>query len=404
MLWGFRHRPGHRFTTFPAPGSGTGPKVPVITTITPATGKITGGTAVTLTGSHFTGATAVHFGTSLATTLVVVATTSITVKTPSHLPTGATVNVTVTTPIGTSGPISFFYINVAIITTITPTSGSNAGGTSVTIHGKHFTAGTVTGVNFGTTAATTVVKVSTTVITCKAPAHATGKVKVTVFTTAGTAQKATGFTYFNPTPFVAVAAPLTLAGGATVVLTVNRTCPIGDTLLVPHRQGGSASNTCVDSKGNTYILDAGVNVTGAIAQCWRTRITTPLVSGDTITLTSFSTGTKTAIALLYHLIVATPLVGNATSGSGTLPRTAVVTPSSGSSWLYLSICAITTNSATTLSVTSPGWNLRVATLGAVNRRAWGVADKFATTTPDTIIWTAGSLVNADASITAYKVT
>lgn len=207
-------------------------------------------------------------------------------------------------------------------------------------------------------------------------------------------------------PFVAIAAPLTAKGSSTVVLTITRTCPVGYTLLVPWRQGSSNSNSCIDSKSNAYVLDTAVDVTGALAQVWRTRITTPLVAGDTITLTFLSGGgTKTAIALLYRRIVATPNVGHTTSGKGTLPRTAgPLTPSSGSSWLYFSMAAITANTATTLSVTSTGWTTRVATLGATSSRAWAVADKFATTTPESIIWTAGSLVTADAAIIAYRVT
>jgi hypothetical protein len=54
---------------------------------------------VTITGTNFTGATAVHFGTKAATGVVVVNATTITATSPAGT---GTVNVTVTTPNGTS--------------------------------------------------------------------------------------------------------------------------------------------------------------------------------------------------------------------------------------------------------------------------------------------------------------
>ena len=67
---------------------------------------------------------------------------------------------------------------------VSPSTGPAAGGTSVTITGTHLYG--ATGVKFGLTAATSVVVVSDTQITCTAPAHAVGVVDVTVVTPAGT--------------------------------------------------------------------------------------------------------------------------------------------------------------------------------------------------------------------------
>ena len=58
-----------------------------------------GGTLVTITGTGFTGATAVDFGTTAATNLTVVNDTTITADSPAGT---GTVDVTVTTPAGTS--------------------------------------------------------------------------------------------------------------------------------------------------------------------------------------------------------------------------------------------------------------------------------------------------------------
>ncbi len=81
------------------------------------------------------------------------------------------------------------------VTGITPSSGSTAGGTSVTITGTNFLGATA--VNFGTPAATGVTVVSATSITATSPAQAAGIVDVTVTTPTGTSaiSAADKFTY-----------------------------------------------------------------------------------------------------------------------------------------------------------------------------------------------------------------
>jgi hypothetical protein len=81
------------------------PGPPTVTAVTPSNGPMTGGTSVTLTGTNFTGATAVKFGTNAATTYTVNSASSITVTSPSATATG-TVDITVTTTGGTSATSS----------------------------------------------------------------------------------------------------------------------------------------------------------------------------------------------------------------------------------------------------------------------------------------------------------
>jgi putative cell wall-binding protein len=102
--------------TVTTPGGTSGPVVftyvpaPTLATIAPAAGTAAGGTAFTLTGTALTGATAVDFcGTSAAGFTVVNATT-ITGTTPAGA-VGACA-VTVTTPGGTSGPVTFTFAGV----------------------------------------------------------------------------------------------------------------------------------------------------------------------------------------------------------------------------------------------------------------------------------------------------
>ena len=79
--------------------------VPVVTAIAPTTGTHLGGTTVTITGSFFTGATSVKFGGTPATSVTVVSDTSITAKAPAGA-TGTTVDITVTTPGGTTTQVN----------------------------------------------------------------------------------------------------------------------------------------------------------------------------------------------------------------------------------------------------------------------------------------------------------
>jgi hypothetical protein len=76
-----------------------GAAAPVVTAISPSMGAGGGGTTVTLTGTGFTGATSVQFGTSSATTMTFVSDAQITATSPAG---SGTVDVTVTTPAGTS--------------------------------------------------------------------------------------------------------------------------------------------------------------------------------------------------------------------------------------------------------------------------------------------------------------
>ncbi|THF63630.1 hypothetical protein E6C76_13630 [Pseudothauera nasutitermitis] len=82
------------------------------------------------------------------------------------------------------------------VTSLSPTSGPTAGGTSVTITGANFTG--ATGVTFGGTAGTGLVVTNATTITVATPAHAAGAVNVAVTTPGGTATLPNGYTYAAP--------------------------------------------------------------------------------------------------------------------------------------------------------------------------------------------------------------
>ena len=99
-----------------------------------------------------------------------------------------TITITIT-DVGGASATATSHANIGFLPTISsvsPTSGTHNGGTTVTITGAHFTK--VTAVKFGTTSAATFTVVSSTKITVKTPAHANGTVDVRVTTKYGTSK------------------------------------------------------------------------------------------------------------------------------------------------------------------------------------------------------------------------
>ena len=126
---------------------------PTVTGVNPSTGPPAGGTAVTISGNNFTGATAVKFGGNAAGAVSVVSATQITATSPAGT---GTVDVTVTTAGGTSaasGADQFSYAaagsTVALSSSPNPSSTGQAVRFTATVSGVAPT-GTVTFFDGGT--------------------------------------------------------------------------------------------------------------------------------------------------------------------------------------------------------------------------------------------------------------
>lgn len=161
------------------------PPSPIITSISPKNGPTAGGTFVTITGSDFSGATAVYFGATPAASFIVNSNTSITAISPPQR--SGVVDITVTTPGGTSF-ISFSdqfrYLIQPIIIALFPNKGPITGRTSVTIIGVNFSEATA--VEFGNTPAIDFVVNSDSSITAISPPQEAGIISVAVTTPGGT--------------------------------------------------------------------------------------------------------------------------------------------------------------------------------------------------------------------------
>ncbi|HVA02985.1 MAG TPA: IPT/TIG domain-containing protein [Acidimicrobiales bacterium] len=174
------------------------PPIPTVTAVNPSGGPLAGGNTVTVTGTTFSGATAVTFGSTAGTNVIVNGGgTSLTVTAPAEA--AATIDVTVTTISGTSatgGADKYTYFPVPTVTAVNPNLGPSNGGTSVTVTGTNLTG--TTAVHFGSNSGTGVsVNGGGTSLTVKSPAGAVGIVDVTVVTPGGTSttKPADQFTY-----------------------------------------------------------------------------------------------------------------------------------------------------------------------------------------------------------------
>ncbi|MGD0534982.1 MAG: glycine-rich domain-containing protein [Methanoregula sp.] len=251
------------------------PANPTVTSISPATGPLSGTTSVVITGTGFTGATTVKFGTTAATSFTVTNATSITAVSPAG--SAGTVDITVTTPYGTSATVTadqYTYVTGPTVTGISPATGPLSGTTSVVITGTGFTGATT--VKFGTTAATSFTVTNATSITAVSPAGSAGTVDITVTTPYGTSatSSADKYTYVAAPTFNSITLSTgNSTGGTSVTITGTNfvtgatSVTIGGTAATSVSVSSSTTLTAITPPGaaglaNVVITTAGGSVTG----------------------------------------------------------------------------------------------------------------------------------------------
>lgn len=219
--------------------SGGNSNVLSVTAVNPQTGSVAGGLTVTITGTHFSLSPdmTITFGSTPATNVSVIDSTSLTCVTPAST-TASAVNVTATiVSTGETATLSngFTYTSGNMtITNVSPNQGPQAGSTSVTITGTNFV--NITAVTFGGSAAT-ISTVTATSIQCTTSGHAPGTVDVVVTSSSNGQVTATGaFTY-------------QVSGGSTGNMMVTNVTPSHGPLA-----GGPFQGVTIDGVGFTGSL------------------------------------------------------------------------------------------------------------------------------------------------------
>ncbi|MBI2766828.1 MAG: IPT/TIG domain-containing protein [Chloroflexi bacterium] len=295
-----------------------------ITSITPTAGPLAGGNTVTIVGTGFNltpSLNTVTFGGAAATVTASTA-TSLTVVVPASATAGA-VNLTVTnqtTLLTATATGGYTYTSGPIISSITPNTGSTAGGTLVTITGANFPQSGVT-VFFGNVQSppnALTVNLQGTQVTITSPAQPAGTVSVRITAPNGTspdAGTADDFTYTaTGVPTVTGVSPNSgpVGGGTVVTLTGTGfsgaapvTVSFGSGLTVPVTWNPAAAT----GTSNVILSDSQIRVTSpAKATAGAVNVTVTTGSGTSISTATFTYGDTTA-TITYQLFPGFTLIG-----------------------------------------------------------------------------------------------
>jgi IPT/TIG domain len=209
--------PADRFTYTPSP--------PVISKLSPDHGAAAGGIAFSISGVNFSGATAVRFGAmSVPFTVKSAKTIKTTVPTAHAL---GSIDVTVTTPEGTSAPSPYTYeAELPAVEELPSTWGPAVGGNTVPVLGKGFLG--ASRVTFDGNEAISFETISDTEISAVAPPGTVSKVAVQVTTPEGTSPASCPGRNCKPVPHYEYREPAVtavepssgpLAGGTPLTIT-----------------------------------------------------------------------------------------------------------------------------------------------------------------------------------------
>ena len=250
-----------------------------------------------------------------------------------------------------------------MVTSISPTSGTTAGGTAVTITGTGFLAGAT--VSLGGTAASGVTVVSATKITATTATHGAGAVNVVVTNT--DAQSGTlnnGYTYTTSTggsiAFVQVnaATPQTALASVPVTFNAQQTAGNLNIVVVGWNDTSSTVSGVTDSRGNSYS-QAGTMVTGTgIRQA--IYYAKNIVGGsNTVTVAFNQAAAYVDVRILEYsgIDASNPLdVTAGAAGSGTAASSGAATTTSANELIFGA--GTTTNAFT---VAGSGYTMRILT-------------------------------------------
>ena len=240
------------------------------------------------------------------------------------------------------------------VSSVSPNSGTTAGGTAVTITGTNFATGAT--VTFGTAAATNVAVVNSTTVAATTPAGSAGAVTVTVTVSGQSGSLASGFTYALAPTVTSVspnsgstlggtavtitgtnfAAGATVTFGATAATSVVVVSSTSITTTTPAGSAGAVTVT-VTVGGQSGSLTSGFTYAVFPTVSSVSPIGGPTAGGTAVTITgtSFATGatvTFGATAATNVVVVSsTSITATSPAGSaGTVTVTVTVSGHSGS--------------------------------------------------------------------------
>ena len=274
---------------------------PTISTISPDNGPVTGGTAITITGTGFVPGPEILIDGVTATGITVVSVTQITAITPSSGSTGPKI-VKITNPDGQNITGTFTYNPLPTLSPVNPNNGRITGGNAVTITGTGFVSGAT--VKVDNASASDVTFISSTELRATSPAGSSAGAKDVKITNpdGGFVVLSGGFTY-NPLPTI--------------------TSPVSP------NNGRVTGENSVTINGSGFLSGAAVTIGGANANG-------TFVNGGQLTATTpaGSIGAQT-------VTVTNPDGGYATLTGGftynPLPTVTGVTPASGPQGTVLTI-------------------------------------------------------------------
>lgn len=318
-------------------------QTPTISTLSPASGGVAGGTAVTIVGTNFTPDTSVSFGGNLASAVTQVDANTIIAVTPLH--TNGAVNVVLSNSAGTATLTQGFnYLLIApTLRSLTPTTASVAGGVTITLTGTNLTG--TTAISIGGRAASNINVVNDTTVTALVPAYLSGALQADVVISNGLANASLGgaFTYLVGTPTLAAMNPIsgTIAGGTQINLTGTGFVP-GTTVSL---SGVAASNVQVNNI-NSLTFTTPAYLSGSLAK-------TVMVNNGSGSASLATVFTYTAIApTIANISPATGALSGGSSvsitGTGFVPNTTLKIGG-------VLATGITINSATSLTATVPAY-------------------------------------------------
>ena len=239
---------------------------PILSSVSPATGYTTGGTAVTLTGSGFTGATSVDFGGIAATHVAVHSATLITATSPAD--SAGIVDVTVLTPGGTSALTPADQFTYTVLASPTPPASCDP---SCTVAVRTPLEGTTVQVMAASTAP---------------------MAKVTLVTNTGTLNCRTGYNYVAP---VTTLTPTGFPSNATVTVSQTMTNqPTTSGVKVCFQAKGAPTPVVIATCGTPKKAPCLLSLTEAAGNKVTAKFLSPAkdpkwrVGGNKATVTSFS--------------------------------------------------------------------------------------------------------------------